>query len=73
MILVLDENRLNGTTFSGFPAGIFDVVGNVVFDLRNGCITLHFEDFRTNFDASLASDAQFFIHPYSHVFPLGSV
>lgn len=69
MILILDENRLDGTTFSGFPAGIFKIIRNVVFNLRDGCVTLHFEDFRTDFDASLTSDAQFFIHPYFHGFP----
>jgi hypothetical protein len=73
MILILDENRLDRTTFRGFPAGIFDIIGNVVFDLRDGCVTLHFEDFRTDFNASLTSDAQFFIHPYSHGFPLDGV
>jgi len=71
--LILDEDRLDGTTFSGFPAGIFEIIRNVIFDLRHGYITLHFEDFRTDFDASLTSNAQFFIHPYSHGFPLDGV
>ena len=71
--LIVDENRLDGTTFSAFPAGIFEIIGNVVLNLRDGRIPLHFENFRTDFDACLTSDAQFFIHPYSHGFPLDGV
>jgi len=73
MILILDENRLDGTTFSGFPARIFEIIGNIVFDFRDDYVALHFEDFRTNFNASLTTDAQFFIHFYSHVSPLDDV
>ena len=73
MILILDENRLDGTTFSGFPTDIFEIIGNVIFNFRDGYVALHFEDFRTNFNASLATDAQFFIHPYSHASPLDGV
>jgi hypothetical protein len=73
MILIFDKNRLDGTTLSSFPAGIFEIIGNVVFNLRDDYVALHFEDFRTNFNASLATDAQFFIHPYSHASPLDGV
>jgi hypothetical protein len=72
-ILILDEDRLDGATFGGLPAGIFEIVGNVVFNLSDGHVALHFEDFRTNFDTSLATDAQFFIHPYSHGSPFDGV
>ncbi len=68
--LVLDENRLDGTTFSGFSASVFEIIRNVVFDFCYGYVSLHFEDLRTDFDASLTSDAQFFIHPHSHDYPL---
>ncbi|HQM27757.1 MAG TPA: hypothetical protein PLR20_00195 [Syntrophales bacterium] len=68
--LILDENRLDGTTFSGFPASVFEIIRNVVFDFCYGCVSLHFEDLRTDFNASLTSDAQFFIHPHSHGYPL---
>jgi|ADurb_Gly_01_Slu_FD_contig_31_173363_length_546_multi_6_in_0_out_0_1 hypothetical protein len=71
--LILDENRLNGAAFSGLTAGIFEIIGNVVFNLGDSHVALHLEDFGTDINTSFTSDAQFFIHPYSHDSPFDGV